>query len=137
VGERHTNFQTIRLVNTSEDQLILMLKGANASASTLAALQPIFDAHHAVQALDEQIRTRQAEIGNITKDQERLREDMKALKGSPEEKALLTRYTGELNAQEDRLAALNKEIAGLEAQRATAQADYDAKLNGLTLEESV
>ncbi len=62
---------------------------------------------------------------------------MKALKGSPEEKALLTRYTGELNAQEDRLAALNKEGAALQLQRAAAQADYDAKLNALTLDESI
>jgi len=137
VGERRTNFQTIRLVDRTQDQLILLLKVANASPATLAALQPIFDSHNAVQSLDEQIRSRQAEIATITKDQDRLRENMKALKGSPEEKALLTRYTGELNAQEDRLAALNKEIAALQVQRTAAQADYDNKLNALTLDESV
>jgi hypothetical protein len=137
VGERHTNYQYIRLVDRSEDQLILMLKGASASPATLAALQPVFDAHHAVQALDDEIRTRQTEIVNITKDQDRLRENMKALKGSPEEKALLTRYTGELNTQEDRLAALNKEIADLQLKRTAAQSDYDAKLNSLTLDETI
>ena len=62
---------------------------------------------------------------------------MKALKGSPEEKALLTRYTGELNAQEDRLAALNREIADLQAKRVAAQADYEGKLEGLNLEEDL
>ena len=38
---------------------------------------------------------------------------MKALKGSQEEKALLQRYTHQLDEQEDRLAALRSQIADL------------------------
>ena len=40
---------------------------------------------------------------SIDKDQSRLRENIKALKGSSEEKAPLQRYTKELDDQEDRL----------------------------------
>lgn len=46
--------------------------------------------------------------------QARIRENMKALKGSAEEKALLQRYTKQLDSQEDRLAALHKEISDLQ-----------------------
>ena len=137
VSETHTNYQFIRLVDQSEDQLVLLLRNAKASPATLAALQPVFDAHRAVLALDDQIRKREVEIGDINKDQARLRENMKALKGSPEEKALLTRYTGELNSQEDRLAALNTQIAQLQQQRAAADTDFQAKLEALTLDESI
>ena len=45
----------------------------------------------------------QQEMESIDKDQSRLRENIKALKGSSEEKALLQRYTKELDDQEDRL----------------------------------
>ncbi len=62
---------------------------------------------------------------------------MKALKGSPEEKALLTRYTGELNAQEDRLATLNKEIAGLQQQRTATDQQFQSKLDALSLDETL
>ena len=137
VGERHTNYEYIRLVDRTEDQLILLLRNAHASPATLAALQPVFDAHHAVVALDDQIRAHEAEIGSITTDQNRLRENMKALKGSPEEKALLSRYTGELNAQEDRLSTINRELAQLRTQRTAADQDFQTRLAAIDLDEAL
>ncbi len=140
-AERHTNFEYIRLLDQfrdrNEDQLILLLHNASASPATMAALQPVFDAHHAVLALDDQIHAREAEIASITTDQARLRENMKALKGSPEEKALLSRYTGELNAQEDRLNALNQQLAQLRIQRTAADQEFQNKLQALTLDETL
>ncbi len=137
VAERHTDFQYIRLTDRTEDQLLLLLRNAKASPATLAALQPVFDAHHTVLALDDQIRAREAEIASINADQTRLRENMKALKGPPEEKALLSRYTGELNAQEDRLTALNQQLAQLHTQRTSADQDFQNKLQSLTLDETL
>jgi len=46
---------------------------------------------------------------------------MKALKGSAEEKALLQRYTRQLDSQEDRLNTLNKEISDLQEKHTQAQ----------------
>ena len=137
VGERHTNFEYIRLVDRTEDQLTLLLRNAHASPATLAALQPVFDAHHATIVLDDQIRAHEAELAAITQDQTRLRENMKALKGSPEEKALLTRYTAELNTQEDRLATLNHELTDLRAQRTAADQNFQTKLQALNLDETL
>ena len=137
IAQRHTNQQFIRLVDRTEDQLLLLLRNDKVSPAALAQLQPVFDAHHAVVALDEQIRARETEIATITKDQDRLRENMKALKGSPEEKALLTRYTGELNAQEDRLAAINKELASLHMQRTAADLDFQNKVAAVSFDESL
>ncbi len=137
LGERHTNDQSIRLVDRNEEQLRLLLTNAHASPAILAALQPLFDLHNQVAGLDEQIKQRNAEIGEIGKDQDRLRENMKALKGSPEERALLQRYTGELNSQEDRLAALRTQIAQLQAQRTAADEEFQNKLQALNLDETI
>jgi hypothetical protein len=54
---------------------------------------------------------RRQELDAINRDQGRIRENMKTLKGSAEEKDLVQRYTRQLNSQEDRLATLNKETA--------------------------
>src|SRR4051794_4659590 len=52
------------------------------------------------------VRALQQEQHAIGQDQQRLRENMKALRGSEEEKTLLQRYARQLDAQETRLDAL-------------------------------
>ncbi len=136
VGQRKVGYESFRLVDRDENQLVLILRNAKASPAAMAQLQPVFDAHHAVLALDKQIADRQAETNTITQDQNRLRENMKALKGSPEERTLLTRYTAELNTQEDRLAALTKEIADLRLKRIAADQDFTTKLNAIQIDEN-
>ena len=59
---------------------------------------------------------------------------MKALKGSAEEKALLQRYTRQLNEQEERLTALQKEISDLKEKREQARKALDQMLTEITLE---
>jgi hypothetical protein len=137
IGERHTNFQYIRLVDYTEEQLRLLVQGTRASPAVLAALQPLFDLHNQVIGFDAQIKAREAEIAEITRDQDRLRENMKALKGTAEERQLLQRYTGELNTQEDRLAALRTQLLQLHTQRAATDADFQQKMQALNFDETL
>lgn len=61
---------------------------------------------------------------------------MKALKGSAEEKALLQRYTKQLDSQEDRMNTLNKEIAESQQKQAQEQQKLDEMVQQITLDES-
>jgi len=70
-------------------------------------------------------------------DQQRLRENLKALKGSAEEKALMQRYTRQLDQQETRLESLRKETADLEARRQHVQAELDKMIRDLALDVSL
>jgi predicted nucleic acid-binding Zn-ribbon protein len=88
-----------------------------------------------VSVLDLQIKQHDGEISKINTDQTRLRENMKALKGSAEEKILLQRYIGELNSQEDRLATLRKGTEDVQAQRNQAQEALDKLIEGIDLDE--
>ena len=54
-----------------------------------------------------------------------MRENLKALKGSAEEKNLAQRYIAELDNQETQLATFKKQIADLEARRKEAQEQLD------------
>ena len=63
----------------------------------------------------------------ITQDQQRLRENMKALRGSPEEKQLLQRYTRQLDQQEDQLAELGAAAGAASTRLEAARAEL-AKL---------
>jgi DNA repair ATPase RecN len=75
-------------------------------------------------------------VASITADQERIRENMKALKGSPEEKAFLQRYTHQLDEQEDRLGVLRSQTTDLTAKCQQAAEQLDKILAEISLDES-
>ena len=80
---------------------------------------------------------RQKDIERIVDDQARLRENMKALRGSAEEKALLQRYTKQLDDQETQLATLRKKITDTEAQRDAENDKLEKMIDELNLEATL
>jgi hypothetical protein len=98
------------------------------------ALRKVLAQKDAINGLEEQAQARDAEAGKIYDDQQRLRENMKALKGSPEEKALVQRYVQQLDTQETRLETLRREMAQLEAKKDSAQAELDRTIEELSFD---
>ncbi|HLW97535.1 MAG TPA: hypothetical protein VKR82_02735 [Candidatus Acidoferrales bacterium] len=101
------------------------------------ALRQILAQKDALAKLDAGLKAKQAGVDVIVKDQDRLRENMKALKGTPEEKALTQRYTNELDDQETQIAAMRKEISSLEANRRQAQQELDNTIAHLTFDTTM
>ena len=135
VEQRHTVDEYFRLLDTNEAQLTVYLRDNHADAKVLAQLEPVFVAERAVAALDAQIAAKQGQIDGVEADGKRVRENLQVLKGSAEERALARRYTAELNGQEDQLAGLRKELAGLQAQRVAAEAALNDRVEGLQIAE--
>ncbi|MCU1252507.1 MAG: hypothetical protein JWQ49_5536 [Edaphobacter sp.] len=137
IGERHTLDQYFRLVDSTDQQLTVFLRNAKASSAVMQQLEPVFAAKRAVAALDAQIREKQDAINQLVNDQKRLRDNLSALKGSAEERSLVKRYTAELNAQEDTLAMLRRDLAALQQQRQAANTDLNNQIEALTLNEKI
>jgi chromosome segregation ATPase len=87
-----------------------------------------------VSALDAEITSHNDETQKIYDDQPRMRENLKARKGSAEERALTQRYTQQLNDQETRLEAIERELKDRQAKRAQAQQELDKTIENLSLE---
>jgi hypothetical protein len=136
VEEYHPQEASYQLTNLNNDQVILLTQQGRISPALQDAFRRILDQKNQVGSLETQLRARQQEMEAITKDQARLRENMKTLKGSSEEKALLQRYTRQLDSQEDRLNTLNKEIADLQERHTQAQQQLDQMVQQITLDES-
>jgi hypothetical protein len=96
------------------------------------ALRQILEQKGALAKLDADFKARQTDVDRIVNDQNRLRENMKALKGTQEEKALTQRYTNELDDQETQLASMRKELSSLEAKRNQAQQELNATIEHLS-----
>jgi uncharacterized protein YlxW (UPF0749 family) len=73
-------------------------------------------------------------MAEISGDQQRLRENMKALKGSAEEKALVERYVRQMNQQEDRVQQLQHEVADLQQKRIAAQKTLNETIDALQMD---
>jgi septal ring factor EnvC (AmiA/AmiB activator) len=105
-----------------------------------AAIQQTFDRilkqKEKMDEISTTIADRKRESDQIATDQNRLRENMKALKGSSEEKSLLQRYVGQLDSQESRLATLRKEAKDLAAQQDQAKAELDHIVMEVDVDES-
>jgi hypothetical protein len=97
------------------------------------AMRQILAKKDAIAKLDADLKSKESAIQEIVQDQDRLRENMKSLKGTPEEKSLAQRYTSELNDQETQLAALRKAHAELTRSRKEAQQDLDSTIENLNI----
>jgi predicted nucleic acid-binding Zn-ribbon protein len=92
------------------------------------AVQPVRDKQVEQAAVNHQLQQLQEEVSQLTVDQNRVRENLQALKGSKEEKALAQRYVKDLAAQEDRLVTLRANIAAAVAQQEIIRVAIDQLL---------
>lgn len=134
VEEVHPLFTTYQISNLTDDQILYFSKQGSITAEMTEALKKISAQKAVVAKLEQEMEDRQKDIDRIVDDQGRLRENMKALRGSAEEKALLQRYTKQLDDQETQLATLRKKITDTEAQRDAENEKLEAMIDGLNLE---
>jgi hypothetical protein len=137
VEERHRENEDFKLDDIDNDKLALLVENKSVDANVQQAIRSVLDRKNAVDLLEGMISLRQREVDTIGKDQARLRENMKALKGSSEEKALVQRYARQLDQQEDRLIALQKEIAELNEKKDKADEDLDQTIQSIVMDETL
>ena len=137
VNEVRPETAEIRVASISSDQVALWLKQKVLDPETEKAFRRLLAQQDEVNKYDDKLRQLQEESAAIVNDQARLRENMKALKGTAEERVLLVRYTKQLNDQEDRLAALSKEVADTKAKRAEANAALQSLAEAIALDKDL
>ena len=136
IEEFHPENSEFALTNLDDKQVAFITQQRQLTPAMQEAFRRVLEQKNKVDSLGTQIKTRQHEVETITKDQARLRENMKALKGSAEEKALLQRYAHQLDSQEDRLNKLAKEITDLQEKQNQARAQLDQIVQQITLDET-
>jgi len=125
------------LTNVTSDQIAVFLQQKSITPAVEAALRRIVLQKAQVDSLDAEGERRTEETQKIFDDQQRLRENLKALKGGPEERALTQRYTQQLADQEKRLETLRQESADLQAKGEQAQKDLDDLIQNLDLDATI
>jgi len=137
VEEEHVQETTYELSNLTDDQIALFVRQQTLTPEMQQALAKITAQKAVVAKLEGEMELRQKDIERIVDDQGRLRENMKAMRGSAEEKALLQRYTRQLDGQETRLDVLRKKIEETEAQRDQANDLLEEMIGNLQIEATL
>ncbi len=125
------------LTNITDDEIKFFFNQKMINPEIEKALRGIVAQKNDIAVTDAVISGRRSQLASISDDQQRVRENMKALKGSAEEKALIERYVRELNQQEDRVQALRHEIAELQQKRDAAQSALNTTVENLQIEASL
>jgi hypothetical protein len=137
VEEMRTLDITYSISALNSDQIGLFVKNKTITPEMAEALEKIMDQKAVVAKLEEEMENRQKDIDRIVEDQGRLRENMKALRGSAEEKTLLQRYTKQLDEQETQLESLRKTIRDTEAQRDKANGQLEKMIDELAIDATL
>ncbi|HTS36156.1 MAG TPA: DUF4139 domain-containing protein [Candidatus Solibacter sp.] len=126
-----------QITNLNDAELKVFLEQKMINPEIEKALHPLLAQKNDLAVIEAVITGRRAQVTTISEDQQRVRENMKALKGSAEEKALVERYVRQMNEQEDKVQALRREISELQQKRDAAQSKLNEMIEGLKIEATL
>jgi len=121
VPETVSRQTSITLTSLNRQQLSLFA-GRETPQSVRERLGQIVDLQEQIAAMRADASRSQSTIDGLFRDQERLRENLKALRDGPEDQQLRTRYLGQLRGQEDQIDAARAHIEMVNGEIASAQA---------------
>ncbi|HLL73379.1 MAG TPA: hypothetical protein VK363_18210 [Pyrinomonadaceae bacterium] len=137
VAETRPLMDTYALSNFTTTDLQLFISRRYIDDATSAALQNLIDLKTRIATLDAREAAIATEITAIGEDQERLRENIKALAGNTEAKQLIARYVAKADEQETRIEQLTKEKQTVSAERAKLEAQLNAAIRSLSLDRNL
>ena len=124
----------LRIADVDDSFFTMIARAGVPVAQMQAALKPVLAKRAELASLERNLQALSEQRDEIGRDQERLRENMKALRGSAEEKQLLQRYTRQLDDQETRLDALKQELTKTTAARNAAREELNALVASVSFE---
>jgi hypothetical protein len=133
VLESHAHPDHYDLHRVKADELEKILKESKSNAEVAANLQPLIDAKKKIVSLDKKLETTQKAMDEVKAEEKRIRENIEPLKGSGEGQALSKRYSDEMNAQEDKMAALVKQRDVLREERGAVEKDLSSRIDAMTM----
>jgi hypothetical protein len=125
------------LTNIDDGQIQVFVQQKSINPEVEAAFRKIVEQKNHIAALDAQLAAVDTQQDKIFDDQQRIRENLKSLKGSSEERALTQRYTQQLEDQETQLQKLQTQTTDLQSQRDKAQETLDAMIENLDLDATL
>jgi len=134
VSEELPEINTYALTNITSNDIQVFVKSNYLTPQMKQSLESVSELKAQIAGLARQVGEKQVEIGLIAKDQERMRENLRALGKSEEEKQLVQRYVAKISQGEDQLERLRQEEKKLQEERNNLQRQLDERVKKLSMD---
>ncbi len=116
---------TIQISQIRRSDLEVFISRKYIDDATKIEFEKLIDLQSRINAAEAKVEKLDEESEAIEKDQERLRENIEKLKGTPEAKQLITRYIAKADTQETRLEQIVKEKKAAEEEQARLELELE------------
>jgi hypothetical protein len=137
VTERRALMDNYALLNFSRQDLELFISRNYIDAATRAMLEKIIDLKSRMAAAQARVEAIDQEVTEIGADQQRLRDNIKALTATAEAKQLITRYVAKADTQETRLEELNKDKQAQHAEAERLQIELEGLVRSVAIDREL
>jgi hypothetical protein len=137
ITERQALMDTYALTDLNRPTLELFISRQYVDEATRASLEKIIDLKTRITAVDARLEAIDKEVASITEDQQRLRENIKALTATAEARQLIARYVAKAGEQETRLEQLTKDRQEASNERARLRQELDAAIRSLNIDRTL
>ena len=134
VEEEYPISETISINNLDSNRISILLSQQVVDASLKGTLERLAGLKDDLNELTRRIASKQEEVNEIFRDQDRIRRSLQTVRGIPGQAAQLQRWLNKLNTQEGQLEALREDIAQTKQRQEEAQRQIDELLMGLSVE---
>ena len=137
VTERRQLVDSYTLSNFTRPDLELFVARNYIDDQTRAVLEKILEIKGRLANAQNRLEAIEKESDEISEDQKRLRENIKALTATAEAKQLIARYVNKADTQESRLEQLEKDRKSVTDEQMRLQAELDTAVRGLALDRKL
>jgi len=137
VTERREFVDSYVLQNFTRQDLEVFIARGYLDAPTRTALEKLIDIKARIAANEARLQAITSEATEIAADQERLRENIKALTATAEARQLIARYVAKADTQESRLEQLEKDRRAALEEQARLQAELSSAIRAFALDRQL
>lgn len=131
VREMRDSWETIIVTNLTPDDILIFARKRYLNETSQKRLEKIVGLKAEIAGIDRAIRDLKKERGQIFEDQKRLRENLRGLGQTAEEKNLRSRYIKQLDGQETQLETIRDRQKLLQDQRKVKQKELNRLIGAL------
>jgi hypothetical protein len=137
VTERQELIDVYALSDFTRQDLQLFIERNYIDEPSRLALEKIIDLKSRIVAADTRLKAINQESSEIGRDQQRLRENIKALTATAEARQLISRYVSKADTQETRLEQLEKDRRTAAEERSRLESDLAAAIRGFSIDRKL
>ncbi len=137
VTEELPDRDTFQLTNITNDNIIIWVRDKYLSPEMKKSLDGVIEIKAKIVTLNKQIQEKEDALRSFTQEQARMRENLKVLGKSEEEKKLLARYVNKISESEDQIEKTRTQENILVEQRSGIQRQLDDKIRSLAFNHTI